>query len=143
MSVVALDVGDKTIGVAITDDLGISAQGVGVIHRKGYKHDFPALEQILRERQVERYLVGWPLNMDGSEGDRALRTRRFAQSWKAHIGMPVLLWDERLSTWEAEQAMKEAGLHWKKRRERVDMLAAQFILRSWLDAGAPSTGEEP
>lgn len=143
MSVVALDVGDKTIGVAITDELGMTAQGVGVIRRKGYKHDFPALEQALRNREIERFLVGWPLNMDGSEGERALRSRRFAQALKERVKVPVLLWDERLSTWEATQALQEDGLNRKKRREVVDMLAAQFILRSWMDAGQPDEGEAP
>lgn len=143
MGVVALDVGDKTIGIAITDDLGLTAQGVGVVHRKGDKHDFPALAQALRDREVKRFLVGWPLNMDGSEGPRAQKTRRFAQRLKEHVTAPVMLWDERLSTYAAEEPLRQAGLDRKRRKEVVDMLAAQVILRSWMDAGCPETGEEP
>lgn len=143
MSTIALDVGDKTIGVATTDDLNLTAQGVGVVHRKGDKHDFPALFELLRERAVERFLVGWPLNMDGSEGPRALKTRRFAARLRERTEHPVLLWDERLSTFEANLALREGGVRADRRKQYIDMLAAQFILRSWLDAGSPDTGETP
>lgn len=143
MAVVALDVGDKTIGVAVTDDLGLTAQGVGTVWRKGDKHDFPALAQMLGERAVDRYLVGWPINMDGSEGPRAEKTRRFARRLRDVTGRPVFLWDERLSTFTAEEVLKEAGVRRERRKEVLDMLAAQVILRSWLDAGSPSNAEEP
>jgi putative Holliday junction resolvase len=143
VAIVALDVGDKTIGVAVTDDLGVTAQGVGTVRRKGEKHDFPALASLLAARSVDRFVVGWPLNMDGSEGPRALKTRRFASRLRETTGKHVLLWDERLSTFEAEQALIEGGVRREKRKDVIDMLAAQFILRSYLDAGAPAKGEEP
>ena len=143
MAIVALDVGDKTIGVAATDDLGLTSQGVGTVWRKGDKHDFPALARMLGARPVDRFVVGWPINMDGSEGPRADRTRRFAQRLREVTQKPVLMWDERLSTFMAEQALIEAGVRREKRKEVIDMLAAQVILRSYLDAGAPATGEEP
>ena len=143
MSFIALDVGDKTIGVAAADELGITAQGVGTVWRKGEKHDFPALQQMIRDREVTRFIVGWPLNMDGTEGPRAEKTRRFARRLKEVLGRPVLLWDERLSTFEAEQALIESGVRRERRKEVIDMIAAQVILRSYLDAGAPETGEEP
>lgn len=140
---VGLDVGDKTVGVAAVDELGLAAHGLGTVWRRGEKHDFPALARLVSGREVARYVVGWPLNMDGSEGPRALKTRRFARRLRELTGAPVLLWDERLSTFEAEQALREAGVRRENRKELVDMLAAQVILRSWLEAGAPVRGEEP
>lgn len=143
MSIIALDVGDKTIGVAAADDLGLTAQGVGTVWRKGEKHDFPALDRLLEKRPVDRYVVGWPLNMDGTEGPRAQKTRRFAKRLGEITQKPVLLWDERLSTFEAEQALNEGRVRREDRKAVIDMLAAQFILRSYLEAGAPATGEVP
>lgn len=143
MSTVALDVGDRTIGVAATDDLGFGAHGIGTVRRKGERHDHPALEQMLRGREVERYVVGWPINMDGTEGPRAQKTRRFARRLREVTGRPVLLWDERLSTVEAERMLAESGVRPDRRKELVDMVAAEVILRSWMDAGSPDVGEEP
>jgi putative Holliday junction resolvase len=143
VSLIALDVGDKTIGVAAADDLGITAQGLGTVWRKGDKHDFPALDRMLGGREVVRYIVGWPLNMDGTQGPRALKTRRFAARLKEITGRPVLLWDERLSTFEADQVLNERGVRREHRKEVIDMIAAQVILRAYLDAGAPAQGEEP
>ena len=143
MGVVALDVGDRTIGVAVADDMGITAQGVGTVHRKGERHDFPALEAMLKDRDVTRWVVGWPLNMDGTEGPRAAKTRRFARRLEEITARPVLLWDERLSTFEAESVLKEAGVRRESRKAVIDMLAAQVILQSYLEAGAPEQGERP
>jgi putative Holliday junction resolvase len=143
MSIIALDVGDKTIGVAAADDLGLAAQGLGTVWRKGDKHDFPALDRMLQGRDVTRYIVGWPLNMDGTEGPRAEKTRRFARRLRDVTHQPVLLWDERLSTFEAEQMLIERGVRRENRKEVIDMIAAQVILRGYLDAGAPEQGELP
>ena len=142
-NVVALDVGDKTIGVAVTDDLGLTAQGVGTVRRQSDRHDFPALFGLLSERRVARWVVGWPLNMDGSEGPRALKTRRFAQRLQARTEVPVLLWDERLSTYEAESILTAGGMRRERHKQVIDMLAAQVILQSYLAAGAPEQGEKP
>lgn len=143
MSTAGLDVGDKTIGVAVTDDLDMTAQGVGTVRRKGDKHDFPALEMMLSDREISLFVVGWPLNMDGTEGPRALKTRRFAKRLEERLQKPVLMWDERLSTFEADLVLSEARMRHDRRKAVIDMLAAQIILRSWLDAGAPATGEAP
>jgi putative Holliday junction resolvase len=143
LAIVALDVGDKTIGVAATDDLGITAQGLGTVRRKSDVHDFPELNRIIGERSVDRFVVGWPINMDGTEGPRALRTRAFARRLRDQVGKPVVLWDERLSTFEAESVLKEAGVRRENRKQHLDMLAAQIILRSYMDAGSPANAEEP
>ena len=143
MSYVALDVGDKTIGVAASDELGITAQGVGTVQRKAERFDFPALFKMVEGRDIGRWVVGWPLNMDGTEGPRALKTRRFAQRLQAQVPSPVLLWDERLSTWEADAVLREGRVRADRRKQFVDMLAAQFILQGYLAAGAPAEGVEP
>jgi putative Holliday junction resolvase len=143
MSFIALDVGDKTIGVAASDDLGLTAQGVGTVWRKGDAHDFPALLAMVQARDVERWVVGWPINMDGTEGPRAQKTRRFAQRLSQHHTAPVLLWDERLSTYEAESVLRAGGLRADKRKSVIDMIAAQVILQSYLAAGAPAEAEKP
>jgi putative Holliday junction resolvase len=143
MSFIALDVGDKTIGVAASDELGITAQGLGTIQRRAERFDFPALFELVKEREIARWVVGWPLNMDGTEGPRALKTRRFAQRLQAQVPAPVLLWDERLSTWEAEAVLREARVRSDRRKQFVDMLAAQVILQSYLAAGAPAQGVAP
>ena len=143
MSIIALDVGDKTIGVAASDDLGITAQGIGTIQRRAERFDFPALFELVKEREIARWVVGWPLNMDGTEGPRALKTRRFAQRLQAQVPAPVLLWDERLSTWEADAVLREARVRSDRRKQFLDMLAAQVILQSYLAAGAPAEGVAP
>jgi putative Holliday junction resolvase len=143
LSIIALDVGDRTIGIAASDDLGITAQGVGTVLRKAERLDFPALFRHVEGREVTRWVVGWPLNMDGSEGPRALKTRRFAQRLKARVPAPVLLWDERLSTWEADAVLREGRVRADRRKQYVDMLAAQLILQSYLAAGTPVEGVEP
>ncbi len=141
MRVVALDVGDRTIGVAASDELGITAQPLSTIRRTNLERDLARLGEILRERETERLVVGLPLNMDDTEGPRAARTRRFADELARRFGLPVVLWDERLSTWEAERALIEAGVRRKKRKSVIDTAAAQVILRSYLDAGAPERGK--
>ena len=98
---------------------------------------------MLQGREVTRFIVGWPLNMDGSEGPRAQKTRRFAHRLKGITQHSVLLWDERLSTFEADQALAESGVRRENRKEVIDMIAAQIILRSYLAAGAPEQGEVP
>lgn len=138
-AVVALDVGDKTIGVAASDALGW-AHPVRTIRRRNLEADLDELAAILEERDAKRIVVGLPLNMDGSEGPRAEKTRRFAERLAARFDLPVILWDERLSTWEAEGLLREAGARRTKRKDWVDAVAAQLILTSYLDAGAPVRG---
>lgn len=140
MRALGLDVGDKTIGVAVTDELGWTAQPVTTIRRKNLQVDLDALASIATEKEADRFVIGLPLNMDDTEGPRAEKTRRFAAAVEARFGLPIVLWDERLSTWEAERVLLEANMKRQKRREVIDTVAAVVILRSWLDAGSPERG---
>lgn len=133
MRIAALDVGDARIGVAVCDDLGISARGIGTVRRRGGRHDLDALARLLAPNAPERIVVGLPLNMDGSEGRQAARVRAFGERVAAHLGVEVAYWDERLTTFEAEDALKRANVSARKRRTLVDQAAAAVILRSYLD----------
>ncbi|QRK13363.1 Holliday junction resolvase RuvX [Archangium violaceum] len=137
MRTLGLDVGTKTIGVAASDALGLTAQTVTTIRRTSLKADLAALVKLVREYEAERFVVGLPLNMDGSEGPRAEATRKFVDTLTQATGLPVELWDERLSTVAAQRTLLEADLSRAKRREVIDQMAAQFILQGWLDARRP------
>lgn len=134
MRLLGLDVGTKRIGVALSDELGLTAQPLSVIARHGGLRDLDAIAGLIKEHQVSSLVVGLPINMDGSEGESAGRIRRFAASLHEHLGLPVFLWDERLTTWEAEGILKEASVRAKKRRGIVDKLAAALILKGFLEA---------
>lgn len=128
-----LDLGTKTIGVAASDELGW-AHPVTTVRRKSLAHDLEQLRQLCRQREVEGIVLGLPFNMDGTEGFRAKASRTFAATLERELGLPVALWDERLSTFEAELALREAEVSAKRRREVIDQAAAVVILRSYLDA---------
>jgi putative Holliday junction resolvase len=134
MRTLGLDVGTKTIGVAASDALGLTAQAVTTVRRTSLKADLAALAELVREYEVERFVVGLPLNMDGTEGPRAEATRRFVDALTQALGLPVEFWDERLSTVAATRTLLEADLSRAKRRQVIDQMAAQFILQGWLDA---------
>lgn len=137
MRTLGLDVGTKTIGVAVTDGLGLTAQGVTTIRRTSLKADLAALGELAREHEATRAVIGLPLNMDGSEGPRAEASRKFADTVTQTLGLEVEFWDERLSTVAAERTLLEADLSRAKRRQVIDQMAAQFILQGWLDARRP------
>ena len=132
MRIAALDVGDARIGVAVSDELGITAQGIGVVQRVGGKRDLDALAQMLGSYAPERVVVGLPLNMNGTEGPQAARVRAFADKVAAHLGLPVEFWDERLTTVAAERILLEGDLSRRRRRELVDRVAATLILEGFL-----------
>lgn len=141
-----LDVGDKTVGLALSDALGITAQGLPTVQRKSLEADLAAIMAICRENDVERLVVGLPLNMDGSEGPRAEICRRFGDRLSERSGLPVEYWDERLTTAQAERVLLEADLSRRKRKKVIDRLAAQVILQAWMDARCArtfSTDEDP
>ncbi|MDY7228416.1 Holliday junction resolvase RuvX [Hyalangium rubrum] len=138
MRTMGLDVGTKTIGVAVSDGLGLTAQAITTVRRTNLKADLAELSELVREHEVSRIVVGLPLNMDGSEGPRAEASRKFAETAGQALGVPVEFWDERLSTVAAERTLLEADLTRAKRRQVIDQVAAQFILQGWLDAHRPA-----
>ncbi|NTX59123.1 Holliday junction resolvase RuvX [Myxococcus sp. CA051A] len=137
MRTFGLDFGTKTIGVAVSDGLGLTAQGVTTIRRTSLKADLAALGALAREHEVDRMVIGLPLNMDGSEGPRAEASRKFGDAVARSLGVQVELCDERLSTVAATRTLLEADVSRARRKEVIDQVAAQFILQGWLDARRP------
>ncbi len=132
--ILGLDVGSKTIGLAVSDPLGITAQGLETIRRKNKRLDFEELGQVIQEYAVAELVVGYPLRMSGVEGIQAEKMQRFAEELRQRFGLPVHLWDERLTSAEANRVLRESEMSIKRRGEVVDRLAAVLILQSWMDA---------
>ena len=132
MRIAALDVGEARIGVAVSDELGITAQGLGVVRRVGGRRDLEALGALLAPYAPSRLVVGLPLDMRGTEGTAAARVRVFAERAAAHLALPLDYWDERLTTVAAERALLEADVSRRRRREVVDKVAATLILQGYL-----------
>ena len=132
--ILALDYGDSRIGVSVSDALHITAQGICVIKRtKNLDEDIKKIEKYIKEYDTGLVVLGHPLNLNGERGKRAIVTEEFCEILKEKIDIPVVLWDERLSTKEAERALEAGGVNWRKKREVIDMMAAQIILSSYLD----------
>lgn len=131
--VLALDVGSKTIGLAVSDPLGITAQGLETIRRKNKRSDFDALEHVLRQYGVTEIVVGYPLRMSGVPGTQSERMAAFAQELRRRFALPVHLWDERLTSAQANRLLRETDMSIRRRAEVVDRLAAVLILQSFLD----------
>lgn len=138
--ILGLDVGQKRIGLAISDSLGLVAQGLSVFSRSNIDRDMSELEEIVGTHKVREIVVGLPLNMDGSVGETAKMVLEFVERIKSRLGLPVKVWDERLTTLEAEVLLLEADLSRRKRRGVVDKLAAQRILQGYLDSMEKQTG---
>ena len=134
MRIAALDVGDARVGLAVSDELGLTVRGLGIIRRVGGQRDLEALRRVLEPVGPERLVVGLPLNMDGTEGPRAKKTRTFGERVGAHLGIPIEFWDERLTTVEADQILRDAKVNWRRRKGLVDEVAATVILRDYLAA---------
>lgn len=132
MRMMGLDVGSKTIGVAISDELGIIAQGLKTIRRKTWEEDLKELHIIISEFKIERIVVGLPKNLDGTLGKQAETVLKWVESLKQRIPLPVETWDERLSTVEASRTLITADLSRKKRKGVIDKLAAVIILQGYL-----------
>jgi putative Holliday junction resolvase len=132
--ILALDVGSKRIGVAVTDPLGITAQGLDTIHRQNKPRDLEALGQVLAKYQVREIVVGLPLRLSGAEGTQSEKMRRFADDLHARFGLTVHLWDERWTSTQANRLLRETDLSIRKRGQAVDRMAAVLILQSWLEA---------
>ena len=132
--ILALDVGSKRIGVAISDPLGITAQGLETIQRQNKRRDWEALNAVLKTYDVSEIVVGLPLRLSGAEGTQSEKMRVFAQELQAKSGLPVHLWDERWTSTEANRLLRETNLSIEKRGKAVDRMAAVLILQSWLQS---------
>ena len=138
-----LDVGTKTVGVAVSDGLGLTAQPVTTLRRSSLRADLTELRRLAEHHAVEHVVVGLPLNMDGTEGASAAEARKFGDAVVRQLGLPVEYWDERLTTVAASRALVEAHVSRARRRQVVDQVAAALILQGWLDARRPqATGED-
>ncbi len=133
MRIMGLDVGDKTIGIALSDLLGWTAQPLTVLRRTSLKQDLEELARICREQEVEKIVVGLPRNMNGTYGPRAQLVMEFKEKLEQALGLPVETWDERLSTAAAERTLLAADVSRARRKQVVDKLAAVVILQGYLD----------
>lgn len=143
MRIMGLDFGSKTVGVAVSDPLLITAQGVEIVRRKSenkLRQTLARIEELIKEYEVEKIVLGLPKNMNDTEGERCLKTREFKLMLERRCNLPVVLWDERLTTVEADQVLIECGVRRQERKKYVDKLAAVFILQGYLEYG--STEEE-
>lgn len=134
--VLGLDVGSKTIGVAVSDLLGITAQGLATIRRRNKRADFAQLEALIRDHEVAEVVIGYPLRMSGGEGIQAEKMQHFAEELRHRLQLPVHLWDERLTSAQANRLLRETDMSISRRRQVVDRMAAVLILQSWMDSKA-------
>jgi len=133
----ALDVGDKNIGVAVSDALLMTAQGRSTLRRTSWEADLQHLRKLVEDDEVSKIVVGKPLHMDGRDSPQSRKVAKFAMKLSKSLSLPVILWDERLTSFAAEQHLQEAGLNWRNRRKHVDKVAAMFILQDYLDSLKP------
>ena len=136
MRILGLDYGSRRIGVAISDELGMTAQGLATLSRKNRKADIEAIAELAGRHQVDRIVVGYPLRLDGSEGIQCEKINRFIRRLEGRLLLPVIRWDETLSTKEAQEILRETGVRREKRKGVVDRVAASIILQGYLDAMA-------
>ncbi|MBT5263241.1 MAG: Holliday junction resolvase RuvX [Rhodospirillaceae bacterium] len=132
--ILGLDLGSKTIGMAVSDASFIVATAVGTIRRRKFTIDVEELRYVVQDRNIGAFILGLPLNMDGTEGPRVQSTRDFATNLLGKIDLPLTFWDERMSTQAVERAMLEEDMTRKRRADRIDTLAATYILQAALDA---------
>jgi putative holliday junction resolvase len=132
MRIMGFDIGSHTIGVAISDELGITAQGLKTIKRRSMEEDLKEISMIIAEFNIDKIVVGLPINMDGTIGKQAEMVFQWIKTLKEKISLPIETWDERLSTVEASKVLLEADLSRKKRKEVIDKLAAVIILQGYL-----------
>lgn len=133
MRILGLDVGDRRIGVALSDELGITAQGLCQLNRRGQRADLATLEELIATHKVQRIVVGMPRNMNGTYGPQAHKTEAFIQSLEQVSQLPCVRWDERLTTQQAERLLIAANQRRDKRKAVRDKIAAQLILQNYLD----------
>jgi putative Holliday junction resolvase len=129
-----MDVGSRRIGLAISDPLAITAQGLDTIHRQNKRRDLAQLERVIREHEVAEIVMGLPLRMSGAEGIQAEKMQAFAEEIRRRFKLPVHMWDERLTSAQANRLLRETDMSIKRRGAVVDQMAAVLILQSWMDA---------
>ena len=134
--ILALDLGKKRIGLALSDPLGITAQGLPTLERTNIREDMANLANLIAERGVTLLLMGNPLHLSGDAGRQAAYVREFAERLAAHTGVPLKYWDERLTTVEAHRVLRSSGIGIEKRARAIDKLSAVILLESYLDSGA-------
>jgi putative Holliday junction resolvase len=132
--ILALDLGDRRIGIAVSDLLGLTAQGLEVIDKKQTPDWLHRLDTLIQQYEVEKIVIGYPRNMDGSVGSKGEASKKVAEMLKERYALPVDLWDERLSTAAAQRSLIKADVSRKKRKQVVDQVAASWILQGYLDA---------
>jgi putative holliday junction resolvase len=132
--ILALDLGKRRIGLAVSDELGITAQGLPTLERTRIRDDLDTLSKLIAEKHVQLIVMGNPLHMSGREGRQAAYAREFAERLQRHTGIPVEFWDERLTTVEAGRVLRESGIGIEKRAKAIDRLSAVILLESFLDA---------
>ena len=132
--ILALDLGKRRIGLAVSDELGITAQGLPTLERTRIRDDLDTLAKLIAENHVQLIVMGNPLHMSGREGRQAAYAREFADRLHRHTGIPVEFWDERLTTVEAGRVLRESGIGIEKRAAAIDRLSAVILLESFLDA---------
>ncbi len=143
MRILGIDYGEKRIGLAVCDELEITARGISVIERKSKKADLEAIAAAVAEHNAAAVVVGYPLRLDGSAGIQCEKVDRFIAALKEVIPVPVIAWDETLSTKEAEGLMREAGVRRRKKRGMVDRIAAALILQDYLNRKSRRGDESP
>lgn len=137
MRIMGLDYGSKTVGVAVSDALGITAQGIETVCRKSenkLRQTLARLEELIAQYEVEKIVLGFPKNMNNTIGDRAEKTLEFKAMLERRTGLPVIMWDERLTTIEAQRTLIEGEVRREHRKQYVDKIAAVFILQGYLDS---------
>lgn len=140
--ILALDLGKRRIGLAISDELGITAQGLDTLQRTNLREDLAHLANLIAEKNAGLILMGNPIHMSGREGRQAEYTRDFAERLKEKTGLPLVYWDERLTSVEAGRVLRDSGISIEKRARAVDRLSAVILLASYLDSLSPFTEAE-
>ncbi len=132
--ILAIDYGSRRMGLAVSDPLGITAQGLETLTRKNKRSDFARLERTIRQYEVQEIVLGYPLRMSGEAGAQSKKVEEFAEALRQRFKLPVHLWDERLTSAEANRLLREANLSIQKRAQAVDRMAAVLILQAFLQA---------
>lgn len=144
MRILGLDYGSKTVGVAVSDPLGVTAQRLETIWRKQenkLRRTLAQVEELVKEYEIEKIVLGYPKNMNNTLGERAVKTEEFKASLERRTGLPVVLWDERLTTVAASRVLIKSGVRREHRKESVDQIAAAMILQGYLDSLSNGLGE--